>query len=110
MPAISCPHQVSAARMCPGCSADHPFDPELGPIGHCDGTIEGRVFRDSDGDVGVIYGVRHFLAVEDEEADCGCQLTEQEWEQARDKLAQEYAEDDSYADMLEDEGRREARF
>jgi hypothetical protein len=83
MTTVDCPHREPAMRTCTGCPNYHP-----GGAQWCEGEIEGRVYRDSDGDPGVINGVRNFWAVEDENALCGCALTEAEWDKVREKLVE----------------------
>jgi len=73
-----------------------------------DGEATGTVYRDSDGDASIPYGVRVFLAVEDLELTCGCTLIDDEEEQVTEKLCDGYADD--LADMAEDDARREADY
>lgn len=109
MTTVNCPHQRPAIRSCTGCIA-HPSSAVTSMLNHCHGEIDGTVYRDSDGDAGVINGVRHILTVEDETATCGCQLTEDEWETAREELVLKFDEADFLESMAEDQARREAGF
>lgn len=108
MTTVDCPHQHPSALRgsCPGCTAGSLE--ELFP--YCNGEATGRVYRDSDGDAGVINGIRHFLAVEDLELSCGCQLSEAEKQQVTNALCERYAEGDDLADIDEADARREAGF
>lgn len=100
------PHQHPAIRSCAGCRTSE----EDAPAYWCDGKATGRVYRDSDGDAGVVNGIRHFVAVEDLELSCGCTLSADEEQAVTDALCERYAEDDDLAEMDEADARREAGF
>jgi len=97
---VTCPHREEAPRECPGCSlsrlnaVDDRFDVS------CNGEISGRVYRDTEGDAGVIGGLHSFWAVENEEATCGCHLTEAEWDKVREALCEQGSEPPDPADDL----------
>ena len=109
MTTIPCPHQLHAwtwKRQCGGCT-EHDSDDKAR---WCDGEADGTVYRDSEGDPGVIGGMHSFLAVEDLELSCGCQLSADEEQQVTDALCERYAEGDDLADIDEADARREAGF
>lgn len=89
MVTVSCPHNTTAERDCPGCTF---IQGETGRF--CEGEIEGRVYQDTEGDAAVIGGLHDFWAVEDETADCDCALTEAEWDTVREKLLERGSEPD----------------
>ena len=86
MTRIDCPHQEEDERTCTGCTQDPGSDPG---IVQCNGEITGHVYRDSEGDSGVIGGNHSFWAVEDVEPTCKCQLTPAEFESAQERLVDE---------------------
>jgi len=79
---VDCPHQEAAARPCPGCTI-RDYQDAVSYLIRCEGEITARVNRDSEGDAGVIGGTNSFWATEDEELDCGCALTDAEWQRVR---------------------------
>ena len=88
-PTVECPHsQVAAARTCPGCTFEQ--DGITPGLRFCEGMVGGRVYRDSEGDAGVIGGINSFLAVEDVVLSCGCTLDDGEQEQVEHTLVEEY--------------------
>ena len=103
---VACPHRRANALRgeCPGCRAGAVED--LFPF--CAGEASGTAHRDSDGDYGVIDGIRTFLAVEDLDLSCGCILTADEEQDIIDQLCESYVDD--LESMAEDDARREAGF
>ena len=77
---IACPHQEIGYgnSSCPGCG---PIDSEFWNCG--EGEITGHVYRDTEGDAGVIG---------DLEATCSCILTDSEWDKVRETLCEQGSE------------------
>jgi hypothetical protein len=96
---VDCPHIDVGPADCPGCDV-HPDN----DAPYCHGEVSGHVFRDSDGDAGVINGVRYFVTVEDLTLSCRCTLSDAEQAQVEEALCELY--DDDLADMDEDDARR----
>lgn len=86
MISVGCPHSnPPAARDCSGC------DSREDGVRWCEGEATAVIRHDSDGDAGVIGGIRVLTVVEDLELSCGCTLSEQEADQVCDELADKAA-------------------
>lgn len=79
---IDCPHTIPGKRECNGCLITAIYDSDTR---FCEtGKIVGNVFRVA-GSYDV-YGVLKFTAFEDYGALCRCNLSDEEWDEARDTM------------------------
>ena len=83
---FACPHVDAGQAGCPGCRQPHKaVEPDTWAC--VTGEYEAIVILDSDGDAGVIGGVRHFWTVDDWSLSCNCKLTDEQLEKLADEAA-----------------------